>query len=113
MTNPNPQVNQTITVSWSSAGGVTTTPSTIAVNQNTPVRVTWALGTGVNALNNVTTPSGSPGSLPAPTSANTVWSCLFNNSSYGAGAYTYTVTVYTTSNNTITTDPQIINDPLG
>ena len=102
--------NATITVSWNGTS-IIATPSTISAPKMANVNLTWAVGTGVQTLNNITTPTAASGAtLNAPVQSGGVWTCAdqFGNNSV---TYGYTITLYTTSGTTVTQDPQIINNP--
>jgi hypothetical protein len=104
-------MSTTITLSWKDSA-LTASPTTISAPATDHVGLTWATGTGVKSIDNITAPTSSRGSLPTPTQSNGIWTGQDNMGSSSA-AYTYTVTFTDTNGTTHTTDPQIINNPTG
>lgn len=80
----------TITLSWD-GNTLTASPTAISAPQNSSFGLTWATGTGVKSIDNVTAPTSVRGSLPTPAENNGVWTGT-DNMGTSTNTYTYTVT---------------------
>lgn len=109
-----PDVPVTITIDYTTVNGITASPATISEPTSDTVDVTWAITTNVQQINNISVPTGvnSQGNtvfLNTPTQSGTIWS--LDDAVPGQLPYTYTVTLVTSGGTTVTSDPQIVNDP--
>lgn len=107
MQNP-PPTTQTITVDLVQ-GNIVTTGGTITEPSGSTVTINWALTTNISTINSITAPTAP--CLPplnTPTQIDGVWT-LQDTLGNTLTTYSYTMTV----NDTITQDPQIVNNPTG